>query len=70
VRRGAYALCPALEVEVKGEWVAVGDFMGLPSLFEAIGPEQEGIANWMAERRASLLLPAPPEREAQNVASG
>jgi hypothetical protein len=70
VRRGAYALCPALEVEVKGEWVAVGDLMGLPSLFEAIGPEAEGIANWMAEHRAALALPAASEQEVPNVAAG
>ena len=54
VRRGAYILCPALEVEVKGEWVPVGDLMGLPSLFEAIGPEAEPIARWMAEARAAV----------------
>ena len=58
VRRGAYALCPALEVEVKGEWVPVGDLMGLPSLFEAIGPEAAPIARWMSEVRASLTPPA------------
>ena len=28
VRRGAYVLCPALEVEVKGEWIPVSDAMG------------------------------------------
>jgi hypothetical protein len=54
VRRGAYALCPALEVEVKGEWVPVGDLMGLPSLFEAIGPETAPIARWMSAARAAL----------------
>ncbi len=58
VRRGAYALCPALEVEVRGEWVPVGDLMGLPSLFEAIGPEAAPIARWMSEVRAALAPPA------------
>ncbi len=60
VRRGAYALCPALEVEVKGAWVPVGDLMGLPSLFEAIGPEAAPIARWMEEARAALTPPAAP----------
>ena len=54
VRRGAYALCPALEVEVKGEWVPVGDLMALPSLFEAIGPDAAPIARWMAEARSAI----------------
>ncbi len=50
VRRGAYVLCPALEVEVAGAWVRVGDLMGLPALFAAIGPEAEPVARWMRER--------------------
>ncbi len=58
VRRGAYALCPALEVEVKGAWVPVGDLMGLPALFEAIGPEAAPVARWMAEARAAGVPPA------------
>lgn len=60
VRRGAYALCPALEVEVKGAWVPVGDLMGLPVLFEAIGPEAAPLARWMEEARAALTPPAAP----------
>jgi len=70
VRRGAYVLCPALEVEVKGEWVPVAELMGLPSLFEAIGPEAEPIARWMAEARAALPPLAVPEEEAPSVATG
>ncbi len=70
VRRGAYALCPALEVEVKGEWVPVGDLMGLPSLFEAIGLEAAPIARWMAEARSSLAPPAAPEKDALSVGGG
>lgn len=54
VRRGAYALCPALEVEVRGEWTPVGDLMGLPALFEVIGPEAAPIAKWMSEAGAAL----------------
>jgi hypothetical protein len=61
VRRGAYALCPALEVEVKGAWVPVGDLMGLPALFEAIGPEAAPLARWMAKVRAELARPAAPD---------
>jgi hypothetical protein len=64
VRRGAYALCPALEVEVKGEWIPVGAVMGLPSLFEAIGPETAPIARWMSEVRAAM---APPVAASSNV---
>jgi hypothetical protein len=70
VRRGAYALCPALEVEVKGEWVPVGDLMGLPSLFEAIGPEAAPIARWMAEVRATLAPPAGPGKDAMSGGHG
>ncbi len=70
MRRGAYVLCPALEFDVKGEWVPVIDLMGLPSLFEAIGPEAEPIATWMAEARAALTPPAAPEEEAPSVATG
>ena len=70
VRRGAYALCPALEVEVKGEWVPVGDLMGLPALFEAIGPEAAPIARWMSGVRAALTPPAAPEKEALSVGGG
>jgi hypothetical protein len=70
VRRGAYALCPALEVEVKGEWVPVGDLMGLPSLFEAIGPEAAPIARWMAEVRATLAPPAGPGKDAMSGGDG
>jgi Ankyrin repeats (many copies) len=70
VRRGSYVLCPALEFEVKGEWVPVIDLMGLPSLFEAIGPEAEPIARWMAEARAALTPPGAPEEEAPSVATG
>jgi hypothetical protein len=69
VRRGAYVLSPALEVEVKGEWVAVADLMGLPSLFEAIGPEAEPIARWMAEARAAFA-PPPVHEEAPSAATG
>lgn len=64
VRRGAYVLCPALEFEVKGEWVPVIDLTGLPSLFEAMGPEAEPIARWIAEARAAMTPPAAPEEEA------
>jgi len=60
VRRGAYVLCPALEVEVKGAWVPVGDLMGLPVLFEAIGPEAAPVARWMEKARAELARPAAP----------
>lgn len=60
VRRGAYILCPALEVEVKGAWIPVGDLMGLPVLFEAIGPEAAPVARWMAKVRAELARPASP----------
>jgi hypothetical protein len=70
VRRGAYVLCPALEVEVKGEWISVIDLMGLPSLFEVIGPEAEPIARWMAEARAALAPPVAPEEEGPSVATG
>jgi len=64
VRRGAYALCPALEVELKGAWVPVGDLMGLPTLFEAIGPEAAPLAKWMEEVRAELTPPDAPEKDA------
>jgi RNA helicase len=64
VRRGAYALCPALEVEVKGEWVPVGDLMGLPALFDAIGSEAAPIARWMSEVRAALAPAVAPANEA------
>jgi hypothetical protein len=64
VRRGAYALCPALEVEVKGEWVPVGDLMGLPSLFDVIGPEAAPVARWMSEARAALAPIAASDRAA------
>jgi Viral (Superfamily 1) RNA helicase/Ankyrin repeat len=67
VRRGAYALCPALHVEVKGEWVPVGDLMGLPALVEAIGPEAAPIARWMAEARAARAPPAAPEKDAPSL---
>ena len=70
VRRGAYALCPALEVEVKGEWVSVGDLMGLPTLFEAIGPEAAPIARWMSGVRAALMPPVAPEKDALSVGGG
>jgi len=70
VRRGAYALCPALEVEVRGEWVPVGDLMGLPSLFEAIGPEAAPITRWMSGVRAALTPPAAPEKDAPGVGAG
>ncbi|MGB8932275.1 MAG: hypothetical protein WCC48_13615 [Anaeromyxobacteraceae bacterium] len=60
VRRGAYALCPALEVEVKGEWVPVGDLMGLPALFEAMGASAPPIAAWMSEVRAAFATSSPP----------
>ncbi len=70
VRRGAYILCPALEIEVKGEWVPVGDLMGLPSLFEAIGPEAAPVARWMAEVRAALALPAAPATDPANEGGG
>jgi len=70
VRRGAYALCPALEVEVKGAWVPVGDLMGLPVLFEAIGPDAAPIAKWMAEARVALALPSTPEQDAPGVGAG
>jgi hypothetical protein len=39
---------------VKEDWVPVGDLMGLPSLFEAIGPEAAPVASWMAEVRAAI----------------
>ena len=70
VRRGAYVLCPALEVEVKGEWVPVGDLMGLPALFEAIGPEAAPIARWMSGARAALTPFATPEQDALSVNGG
>lgn len=70
VRRGAYALCPALDVEVKGEWVPVGDLMGLPALFGAIGREAAPIARWMAEARAALAPPPAPEAVAPDVGAG
>ena len=70
MRRGAYALCPALEIEVKGEWVPVGDLMGLPHLFEAIGPEAAPIARWMSEVRAALTPPAEPEKDALSGGGG
>jgi hypothetical protein len=69
VGRGAFVLCPALDVEVKGEWVPVSDLMELPSLFAAIGPEAEPIARWVAEARAALARPAAPEEEARCVAT-
>lgn len=69
VRRGAYALCPALEVDVKGEWVPVGELMGLPALFEAIGPEAAPTVKWMADVRASLAAPAAAEQDAQGAAA-
>jgi hypothetical protein len=57
-------------VEVKGAWVPVGDLMGLPTLFEAIGPEAAPIARWMAEVRAELAGPAALERGAPSVGEG
>jgi hypothetical protein len=68
VRRGAYVLCPALEVEVKGEWIPVTDLMGLPSLFQAIGAEAEPMARWMAEARAAIAPRVVPEEEAPSAA--
>jgi hypothetical protein len=70
LRRGAYSLCPALDIEVKGEWVPVGDLMGLPALFEAIGPEAAPIARWMAKARAALAPPTAPEKDAPSVGAG
>jgi hypothetical protein len=70
VRRGAYALCPALEVEVKGEWIPVGDLMGLPHLFEAIGPEAAPIARWMAGARAAHTPSTAPGHDAPSAEAG
>lgn len=53
MRRGGYVLCPGLEVDVKGAWIAVGDLMELSSLYEAIGPDAAPIARWMSAARAA-----------------
>ncbi len=70
VRRGAYALCPGLEVEVKGQWMAVGDLMGLPSLFDTIGPDAAPIARWMAEVQAAPIPSATPGSEPPSARGG
>jgi hypothetical protein len=69
VRRGVYVLSPALDVEVKGRWIPVGELIGLTSLAEAIGPEAGAAARWMAAARAALVPPddavtgSPPPEE-------
>jgi hypothetical protein len=44
---GYYILNPALEIEVKGSWVGVAEVMGLPLLFETLGPAIDHIRSWL-----------------------
>jgi hypothetical protein len=49
VGHGLYVLNPALEVEVKGAWVSVGDTMGLSLLFDSLAAPSgtEYLRRWM-----------------------
>ena len=53
VARGFYVLNPALEVEVKGAWVGVGDVMGLPLLLDSLAPASRTayLRRWMERGR-------------------
>jgi hypothetical protein len=51
---GYYVLNPALEIEVKGAWVGIGELMGLPALLDALGPGAEYLRGWMARARAEV----------------
>jgi hypothetical protein len=53
VAHGLYVLNPALEVEVKGAWVGVGDVMGLPLLLDGLAPSSrtEYLRRWMDRAR-------------------
>lgn len=53
---GYYVLNPALEIEVKGVWVVVGDLMGLPLLLESLAPgnQTEYLDKWMQRAREEV----------------
>lgn len=55
VAHGHYVLNPALEVESKGTWVAIGDLMGLPLLFDSLPPGQAVyMREWLEHTRDTL----------------
>ncbi|MGC3997998.1 MAG: ankyrin repeat domain-containing protein [Anaeromyxobacter sp.] len=70
LRRGAYALCPALELQVEGGWVPLGELLGLPDLIDAIGPAAEGLSRWMTQVRAEYAPPAATEPSPDPDAAG
>jgi hypothetical protein len=53
VAHGYYVLNPALDVEMKGSWVAVGDVMALPLLLDGLAPPSrtEYLRRWMERMR-------------------
>jgi hypothetical protein len=53
VAHGHYVLNPALELEVKGTWVGVGEAMGLPLLLDGLAPpaRTEYLRRWMERAR-------------------
>lgn len=51
---GYYVLNPALEIEVKGEWISVTDLMGLPQLLDAIAPDGDYLRAWIEQTRETL----------------
>lgn len=58
VALGYYVLNPALELELKGEWVRVTELMGLPQLLDAIAPEGDYLRSWLETTRETLLSPS------------
>lgn len=61
VAHGFYVLNPALEIEVKGAWVGVGDAMGLPLLLDSLAPPSrtEYLRRWMERTRAHVAARLP-----------
>lgn len=55
VAHGYYVLNPALEIDVKGDWIEVAALMQLPLLFEAMGPALEYLRSWTTRTRAQMV---------------
>jgi hypothetical protein len=51
---GYYVLNPALEIEVRGEWVSVAKLMGLPVHFDTVGPAADYMRRWLERIEGQL----------------
>jgi hypothetical protein len=61
---GYYVLNPALEIEVKGEWIDVADLMRLPLLLESMGPRLDYLRSWMTRMRDEVAREVDAEAAA------